>query len=142
MEPDFSYLPETAQRLVALIGLPATVLLVEKHGGKELALYGRGDSVARLAAMIGSAPADKLFAHFGSDPFCVPRCTAALRDLRNAKIHADYDRLTNVDGLSGRRAIHSIVDTFALTERQIWRILKVSSHPRKKPVDLRQMSLL
>ena len=66
MQPDVSHLPESAQRLVALIGLQAAVLLIERHGGKELALYVRGDSVARLAASIGDEPTDALLRHFGS----------------------------------------------------------------------------
>jgi hypothetical protein len=144
MEPNVSHLPSSAQRLVALIGLPATVLLVERHGGKELKLYARGNSVADLAAIIGRAEADKLFDYFGSDPIGVPRCTAALRELRNSRIHADFDRLTGAQGLSGQRAIHHIVESFGLTERQIWRILKTADVPRlvKKPVDERQLSLI
>lgn len=144
MEPDVSHLPDSAQRLVALIGLPATVVLVEKHGGKELTLYARGDSVKRLGEVIGQQAAERLHDYFGSEPFGVPRCTAALKALRNTKIHAAYDQMTGPAGLSGRTAIHAIVDQFGLTERQIWRILKMSSAPRQarqKPVDPRQVLL-
>jgi len=146
MGPDVSHLPESAQRLVALIGLPATVVLVERHGGKELTLYARGDSVKRLGEVIGPQAAERLQDYFGSEPFGVPRCTAALKNLRNTKIHATYDELTaGPTGCSGRVAIHAIVEQFGLTERQIWRILKTSSVPRQakqKPVDERQLTLL
>lgn len=143
-QPDVSHLPKSAQRLVALIGLPATALLVEKHGGKDLTLYNRGDSIARIAAIIGDEAADKLFQFYGSDPFSVPLCSAALSAVRNAKIHADYDRFMTDEKLSGRESIHRIVDAFRLSERQIKRILKKSSVPvkRAKPVDERQMTLL
>lgn len=144
-QPDVSHLPESAQRLVALIGLPATVLLVEKHGGKELTLYNRGDSVARIAATIGFDGAASLLHFFGSDPFTVPLCTHALRAVRNAKIHAEYDRLTIVDKWTGKASIHHIVDVFRVGERQVKRILKQESHVplvKTKPVDPRQMNLL
>jgi hypothetical protein len=145
MEPDVSHLPDSAQRLVALIGLPATVVLVEKHGGKEVRLYVRGDSVKRLGEVIGQQAAERLHDYFGREPFDVPRCTAALKGLRNTKIHATYDQMTATAGLSGRTAVHTIVEQFGLTERQVWRILKMSSAPRQakqKPVDTRQLSLI
>jgi hypothetical protein len=145
MQPDVSHLPQSAQLIVGLIGLPATVLLVEKHGGKELSLYQRGDSIKRLGDAIGHPAAEALHEYFGSEAFGVPRCTAALKNLRNGKIHAMFDHLTGVERRSGRVAIHRIVDEFGLTERQIWRILKTSSVPRQakqKPVDERQLSLI
>lgn len=141
MQPDVSHLPESAQRLVALIGLQAAVLLIERHGGKEMTLYVRGDSVARLAASIGDVPTDALLRHFGSDPFNVPRCTAALKSVRNSRMQAEYDRLTSTERThSGREAIHYLVENYGLTERQVWRILKTI--PKMPVVDQRQMSLI
>lgn len=140
MQPDVSHLPESAQRLVALIGLQAAVLLIERHGGKELTLYQRGDSVARLAASIGDEPTDALLRNFGSAPFNVPRCTAALKSVRNSRMLADYDRLTSTERThSGREAIHSLVENYGLTERQVWRILKTI--PKMPVVDNSQPSL-
>lgn len=145
MQPDLSHLPQSAQLIVSLIGLPATVLLVEKRGGRTLSLHRRGDSVKRLAGIVGEAAADSLFEHYGSEPIVVPRCTAALKNLRNEKIHAEFDRMTGAERQTARAAIDTIVDNFGLTERQIWRILKLSSVPRQarqKPVDERQLSLI
>lgn len=145
MQPDLSHLPQSAQLMVGVIGLPATVLFVERFGGKTLSLHRRGDSVKRLASVIGAAAADALFDCYGSDTIVVPRCTAALKSLRNEKILAEFDRITGPERQTTRVAIHSIVDHFGLTERQIWRILKTSSVPRQakqKPVDERQLSLI
>lgn len=140
MQPDVSHLPESAQRLVALIGLQAAVLLIERHGGKELTLYQRGDSVARLAASIGDEPTDALLRNFGSAPFNVPRCTAALKAVRNSRMLTDYDRLTSTERThSGREAIHYLVENYGLTERQVWRILKTI--PKMPVVDNSQPSL-
>lgn len=141
MNPNVSHLPESAQRLVALIGLPAAVLLIERHGGKELALYVRGESVKRLAASIGDAATDALLRYFGSEPFNVPRCTSALKAVRNTNMQTEYDRLTTVERThSGREAVHHLVEVYGLTERQIWRILKTI--PIMPEVDHRQMSLI
>lgn len=121
---DVSTLPKSAQTLVSLIGLQATGILIEKHGGKELALYARGDSLDRLGAIIGLPEAEILHGHFGPTPFTVPRCTSLLCNIRNAKIHAMYDSLTT-EGISGRAAIHQIIEVFGLTERHIFRIFKM-----------------
>lgn len=123
---DAGNLPQTAQELVRLIGPRATATLIEQHGGKELTLYRRGDSQHLLGAVIGFPEVETLYAHFGSSPFIIPRCTALLRKVRNAKIHAMFDDLT-AGGMSSRRAVHRIIDSFGLTERQIFRIFKVSA---------------
>lgn len=146
MQPDVSHLPKTAQIFVSLIGLPVTMLLVDQFGGKDLRLYQRGDSLARLASKIGTEPAGKLFAYFGSDQFNVPKCDDLLKALRNARIHAEYDRITVAERRSDREAVHRLVDEFGLGERQVRRILKKPGHtpraPRQAYVDPRQISLL
>lgn len=143
--PDVFHLPISAQRLVAVIGLPLTLLLVEKQGGRTFRLFHTGASIDRLINAIGSAAAGKLFGVFGTDPFDVPKCEDALRDVRDAEIHAQFDVLTNVDGRSARDSVRLINDLYHLSERHIWRILKKPSIVQrvKKPlVDSRQMSLL
>lgn len=147
MQPDVTHLPKTAQILVALIGLPCTLVLVDKLGGKDVRLHKGGDSVARFAAHIGQDAADKIFQYFGSDQFTVPKCERALKAVRNARIHADYDRMTRAERKSDCEAVHSLVDAFCLSERHIRRLLKKSSVPsprvpRAAAVDSRQMSLL
>lgn len=147
MEHDVSHLPRSAQLLVALIGLPVTMLLVDKFGGKDVRLYKGGDSLARLANKIGAEAAGKLFDHFGSDQFNVPKCDDALKVVRNARIHAEYDRMTGAERRSDRDAVHRLVDAFGLGERQVRRILKkpgghTPRAARTASVDPRQLSLL
>lgn len=147
MQPDVTHLPKTAQTFVALIGLPSTLILVDKFGGKDVRLHKGGDSVARLAAHIGEDAANKIFHYFGSDQINVPKCDDALKAVRNARIHADYDRLTGAEGKSDREAVHCLVDAFGLSERQVRRVLKTSSVPAHRApkgaaVDPRQMSFL
>lgn len=145
MEQDISHLPPSAQRLIGIIGLQATLIMVDKHGGKTLRLYQTGETMELLAGAIGTAAAGALFDYFGIEPFIVPKCRAALNDVRNARIHAEYDRLTREERRSGRDSVHRLVEKFGLAERQVWRILKRSSQaaaPREKPLDPRQMSLI
>lgn len=142
MKPDFTHLPISAQRLINVIGLPAALLLVDRHGGKTLRLYQTGESIERVNETIGTTAAGQLLDHFGSEPFIVPKCRDALNDIRNACIHSEYDRLTQGEQRSGRDSVHLLVERFGLSERQVWRILKQSSRPAPRLVDPRQMSLL
>jgi hypothetical protein len=141
---DLPHLPISAQRLVAVIGLPSTVVLVEQQGGRTFRLFATGGSIDRITATIGEDAAAKLFRAFGSDPFDVPKCEEALREVRDAEIHAQFDTLTNVDGRSARDSVRIINDAYHLSERHIWRILKKPSIVRVKKSlgDPRQMSFL
>lgn len=144
-QPNVSHLPISAQRLIALIGLPATLLLVEKQGGRTFRLFNTGSSIERVIAAVGEVDAWKLYRAFGSDQFDVPKCKEALIGVRDGDIHAMFDRLTNVDGRSARDSIRLINDIHHLTERHIWRILKKPSIvPREKKSlgDPRQLSFL
>ncbi|MGO4380354.1 Mor transcription activator family protein [Pseudoduganella sp. RAF53_2] len=143
METDLSHLPPSAQRLVGIIGLPATLLLVDRHGGKALRLYKTGESIERLTEAVGAIAAGQLLNHFGSDPFTVPKCRDALNDVRNARIHREYDRLTQIEKRSGRDSVHCLVEQFCLSERHVWRVLKQTTRqPKVAVVDSRQLSLL
>lgn len=109
-------LPESLREIVALIGLPATLQLVERFGGL-IALYVPTEigPEHQIAIAIGISAARKLAAHYGGD--CVrniPRCAAGLRRIRNDDIRA-----RRAAGVSAARLALS----FGLTERQIWSIL-------------------
>lgn len=140
--PDLSHLPASAQKLIALIGLPATLRLVDAHGGHMITLYGSDTSLQKMAALIGQDAALKLLKFYGNAPFTVPLCHAALKAVRNATIHAEFDRLTIQENLSARESVLRITRLFTpyLHERTIWRILKRSTAIRH--VDSRQMTLL
>jgi hypothetical protein len=109
-------LPESLRDVVDLIGLPATLRLVEHYGGL-IALYvpREVDPDHPLAIAIGLAAARKLAARYGAD--CVrniPRCVGGLRRLRNAEIHR---RRTAGESPA------SLARAYAITERQVWSIL-------------------
>lgn len=147
MEPDTSNLPDVVRRLVEIVGLATTLLLVDQHGGQSFRLYATGEAMKRLAGTIGEDDAALMLEAFGSDEFEIPLCAAVLRAARNARIHADFDRMTTQEGLSARETVHHLANLYRpMRERSVWRILKQSGDPgprkRPKPGHPNQMSLL
>lgn len=142
MQADLSHLPLGAQKLIALIGLPLTLRLVDAHGGCTLNMYNSDNSMDRMAEVVGHDAAAKLLKFYGNAPFTVPLCHSALKAMRNATILAEFDRLTMKEKLSARQAVTSITRLFTpyMHERTIWRILKTTGEV--KPVDERQLSLI
>jgi len=109
-------LPESLHDVVELIGLAATLNLVEHFGGR-IALYVPRDIEAEhpLAVAIGITAARKLAVHYGTDCLRnIPRCVDGLRRIRNAELHARREA-----GDSPATLAHA----FGLTERQVWSIL-------------------
>lgn len=108
-------LPESLRDVVELIGLAATLKLVEHFGGL-IALYVPRDIEPEhpIAVAIGITAARKLSDHYGTDCLRnIPRCVAGLRRIRDAEIHARHKTES-----AARLAL-----AFGLTERQVWRIL-------------------
>jgi hypothetical protein len=109
-------LPESLRDVVELIGLAATLNLVEHFGGL-IALYVPRDIEPEhpIAVAIGITAARKLAAHYGTDSLRnIPRCVAGLRRIRDAQIHARREA-----GESPAR----LALAFGITERQVWSIL-------------------
>ena len=108
-------LPESLREVVDLIGLAATLRLVEQFGGM-IALYVPREIEAdhQLAAELGLPAARKLAGHYGGDYLRnIPRCASGLRRIRNAEIRRR----------SRAEPAPKLALAFGLTERQIWTIL-------------------
>lgn len=142
MQTDLSHLPLSAQKLIAVIGLPATLRLVDAHGGCAINLYHSENSLERMSETVGREAAVKLLKFYGNAPFTIPLCHRALKAVRNAEILAEFDRLTLHDAMSARAAVARITRRFTpyIHERTIWRILKTTGEI--KVSDPRQMSLI
>lgn len=129
MNLSLAHLPRTARDLVDLIGLPATLRLVESYGGKtiDVAKGKRARGVAQIqeiAEKIGAVAAKKLAGRYGGAPLPVPRCKRAVLAMRDAALQARFDELTATGGHSARRAVALLVDEFAIGDSAIWRALK------------------
>lgn len=113
-------LPESAQALVGLIGLPDAIEFIRAFGGAKLytpADYGRQQAL--FADVIGDRLAEIVCrAHVGGGAWHVPRCLALINAERDRQIRADYD--------SGQFTLNELAWKHRLGHSRIGQILKAS----------------
>jgi len=112
-------LPRNARLLADLLGLEATLALVQAYGGRSIWPAKGGAAYAALAETIGEPAAAKFVRHF-REPVFVPRCDEAIRAAQREAIRAEFDALTR-GGLSARQAVARLAVRY--TDRHVWRIL-------------------
>lgn len=121
------HLPGTARELVDLIGLPATLRLVDAYGGRtiQIAKGKRSRGAAQLQALaecVGKVAARAIAERYPGDFLSIPNCKRAVAALRDARLQARFDELTAVH--SARAAVALLTAEFGLVESSIWRALK------------------
>lgn len=125
-------LPATARRIAELIGLPATLRLVEAFGGLELRLSQgiQASGMARfaeVAEVIGEDHARRLAREFRQGRVTVPLCHAAIRAAQAEAIRQEFDRLTLTDGWTGTDAVRHLVRQYRpISQRTVERYLAES----------------
>lgn len=108
-------LPGVLREIADLIGLPATLILVEAYGGVRLYVPYKVPADHPLALLIGLSAAEKLAEVFGgSEHFDIPRAVAIARQARNRKLRED-----RTTGMSHR----NLAQQYGMTERQVRNIL-------------------
>ncbi len=123
-------LPDMAQQLVGLIGLPGTIRLVDQLGGTTFPVSRNERSLGHvrynlLAEVVGAQAADKITAEFGGTKLYIPQCRKALQQVRNRAICADFDRLVGPGSdSSGKDAVFLLARKYRLSDRLVWQILK------------------
>lgn len=132
-------LPDFVRLLVRLIGMPKTVMLIEKLGGTTFPVAKRLSRQGEvryqlLAEVVGVEAADRLTEHFGGEPLYIPTCAKAVRLARDRRIRADFDTITREH--SSLYAVVKLVQRNKLSDRQIWRILKQEDPPSTRQVSL------
>ena len=124
MKLSVDHLPKSARLIAQVIGLPATLALVEHYAGHRFTPPKAGADYAALAETIGEAAATKLAAHF-REPLDVPKCEDAIRKVVHNALREDFDALTEgPDRISARRAVTVLVRRYGYGDRWIWRVLK------------------
>ncbi|MEN7431419.1 Mor transcription activator family protein [Chromobacterium sp. TRC.1.1.SA] len=123
-------LPEMAQLIATLIGLPKALRLIEAWGGTTFPISKnkRRDGQIRyeaLAEVVGVDAADIMTRHFGGEVLAIPRCAAALREVRDRMIREEFDCITA--HLSASHTVTQLAIKFQMTERNVWMILKKSN---------------
>lgn len=112
-------LPKVLQEFVRLIGIQATMLMVEKFGGLRIYIPLNPTPDHHFAQLIGFDNLVKLSEVYGlEDHFELPKAERALKALRNAKIRAEF----------GPKSIRQLAHEHKLTERQVTRIVGSSAN--------------
>lgn len=123
-----AHLPPSARELIDVIGLQATLKLVEARGGRVLPIPKgkRRAGVAQLdelAEIVGLDAAKRLSRRYGGAPLSIPLCTSAVRAARDEALQARFDHLSAK--MSARAAVGQLVGEFGpISESTVWRILK------------------
>lgn len=117
-------LPAKAREYAELIGLEATLMLVQRRGGQILWPAKGGDEFAALAADIGEVAAGILARHY-REYINIPMCTQAVRAAMREFVRQEFDRLTLEEGMSARKAVRAMAGKppHGYAERTIWDIL-------------------
>ena len=120
-------LPDTVRLMVRLVGLPATLQLVERLGGTTWPVAKGNNRLGQirheaLAEVVGGDAASVLARHFGGDTLYIPRCAKAVREMRDRSLREEFDQLTREN--SALHAVTVLALKYRLADRQIWRILK------------------
>lgn len=128
LETVSDHLPAVVLELVELIGYRDTQSLIERIGGVSFPV-GKNVNVvtgARRAGILAAAVPDsalrKITARFGGETLYIPRCSAALRELRNRRFIADYSAMLAA-GESGRFALITLCPRYGLSDRHAQRLL-------------------
>lgn len=126
-EVDESLLPGILQEIAELIGLPATLKLVQHYGGVRLYVPKHLSEDHILITIIGEAAALKLVERFGGlDHFDIPKAQAISIALRNAKIHEEKPT----------SSVRQLALKYHLTERQVRKILAIDQQEESKQMGL------
>ncbi|PZE13175.1 hypothetical protein DMX10_11650 [Pseudomonas sp. 57B-090624] len=122
-------LPSAVQRIADAVGLAAALRLVEQLGGTSWYFaqgHGRHGQarVAALEEIVGEDAARRLtFLMNEREVVYIPKCDKAIRRLRDAEIHRQFDQAVR-EGVSTNTVVNELARTYEMSDRHVWRILK------------------
>lgn len=148
MNLPLDHLPASARALVELIGLQATLRLIEHYGGQVFQIpkgkRRRGNTfLADLAEKIGLPAAKQLSATFGGEYKAIPLCYRAVLAVRDAALQARYDALDQA-GHSSREICNTLAREFGCTHGTVRRASQRAAAPADGSgagIDTRQADL-
>lgn len=119
-------LPAVIQEIIDVIGHGKAMALVQEFGGQELRIPRTegSDTWAALAEVIGERGMERLAAEFGGgEPVYIALCHQALKQDRNRKMIARYEKLIK-EGHSTRGAVSILVREFRpISNRRVENII-------------------
>ena len=122
-------LPHSLQAICNVIGLSATIKVVNEYGGGRVWIPNNVQITHPLARLIGLDKATKLCVHYQCEYLPIPRAARAIKAIRNATIVKRY--------LAGEK-ITSLARQYGISERMVFYILEAAKCPRRAS---RQMPL-
>ncbi|MAZ33403.1 MAG: hypothetical protein CMO06_09690 [Thalassospira sp.] len=128
MDVDIDQLPQTAAEISEIVGIDAALRLVDAWGGVRIYVPRQIPDDHLLISTLGREEAELLAEHYGGETILIPRCLAALRAVRNARICRERSEGHGIAVLALR---------YRLTERQVYAVLAASD----AVADDRQQSL-
>lgn len=148
MKLSLAHLPRTARDLVDLIGLPATLRLIEARAGQVLAIpkckRARGQArLVDLADIVGMIAAKKIAQCYGGEYLTVPQCKRAIAAVRDGHLQARFDELLKA-GVGARRIANQLAGEYTVDVSTVWRISKRVAAECGNPeavVEVRQLGL-
>ena len=113
---DVSYkdLSRSSQTLAKIIGMQATLMLVDKYGGVNLRIPHKVTEDQELVRVLGMTAAESLSRHFGGDSIAMSKEIRLQSKLRNTALVKRRKA-----GASGAQ----LAKEFDLTLRSVWQIL-------------------
>lgn len=132
-----SLLPESAKLLVHVLGYAAAASLITRFGGVTLSAKSgtaqerTGGVHALLREVLTDGEIQTLTQYLGASQFYIPRCDAALRELRNARfIAALADK--QQEGMSIRRAMALLCPEYGISDRRAWELINSHTTPHRQ----------
>lgn len=115
MELCIEYLPESIQEMIDVIGLQATLLIVQERGGIRLCVPTKVSESNWLTQLIGKEAMSKLVEYYCGEEVEIPRCASAIKAAQDQKI---FEKLKA--GVSQAK----LAREFGYTERGIRKLKK------------------
>jgi hypothetical protein len=112
LEIDFTQLPFVVQDIANVIGLEDTLKLIDRYKGTPMYVPMQVKAEGVILKSIGSNNTIKLIKQFGGETLDMPKCSAAIRAIRNKII------------LNSSLSVCEAAKKFDLTPRQIRNIKK------------------
>jgi hypothetical protein len=117
-------LPPQLTELCDLIGLPATLKLVEHLGGSCIDVPSRFRDDFVLVPLVGHKTAARVVSYYAGDRLYIAKADQALRAQRNIEISRRYE---------GGASVFALAREYHLTMRQVQNILKRPETLRESP---------
>ena len=118
------YLPEIVLEMVELVGFVEVEKIIHQFGGTTFRFTDGAVYFPKLKALIGVESAVKLREYFCAEEVYIPRCEVALRLLRNERLKAHFDFITQNEKKSGRTAMLELCPKYCISDRQAWEIVR------------------